>query len=142
MATKKITPEIFENICNDLGNTHEGLKYVLKKYGVFDSEFYPYLNEECANKEYKISRYTRAKEDQIQHLADEINRLTYEMADMVRKGGIYDEISINPAVKTMQIQVDSLKWQLSKLAPKKYGDKLGIEHEGNVNHVVTGMKIV
>jgi hypothetical protein len=42
----------------------------------------------------------------------------------------------------LKIQIDSLKWLLSKLAPKEYGDKVAIEHEGNVNHVVTGMKIV
>lgn len=136
--TKKITPEIFDNICNDLGNTHQGLKHVLKKYGIFDNEFYGFVN---SNDE-RISKYARAKEDQIQYLADEINKLTYEMADMVRKGGIYDEITINPAVKTMQIQVDALKWQLSKLAPKKYGDKVAVEHEGEINHVVTGMKII
>lgn len=136
--TKKITPEIFDNICYDLGNTHQGLRHVLKKYGIFDNEFYEFVN---SNDE-RIRKYARAKDEQIQYLADEINKLTYEMADMVRKGGIYDEITINPAVKTMQIQVDSLKWQLSKLAPKKYGDKVAVEHEGEVNHIVTGMKII
>lgn len=134
----EITEDIFNKVCNDMSNSPQGLTHILKPYGINRVSFLEYKEK---NKE-RIDKYARAKDAQIEYLADEINRLSYEMADMVRKGGIYDEITINPAVKTMQIQVDALKWQLSKLAPKKYGDKVAVEHEGEINHVVTGMKIV
>jgi hypothetical protein len=48
------------------------------------------------------------------------------MEEMVRGDNVYNEFNINAAVKVLQIQIDSLKWQLSKLAPKEYGDKIEV----------------
>jgi hypothetical protein len=33
-------------------------------------------------------------------------------------------------VSRSRLRVDSRKWLLSKLAPKKYGDRVGLEHYG------------
>jgi len=32
-----------------------------------------------------------------------------------------------------RLQIDTKKWELSKKAPKKYGDKLDLNHSGSVN---------
>ena len=38
------------------------------------------------------------------------------------------------------MQVDTRKWLLSKLAPKKYGEKQQVDHGGNLSiQVVTGV---
>jgi hypothetical protein len=79
-----------------------------------------------------IDKYARAKDDQIEFVADEINRLTYEMQHLLREGVTYNEINVNAAVATLRVQVDALKWQLSKLAPKKYGDKIEVENTGTL----------
>jgi hypothetical protein len=55
------------------------------------------------------------------------------MEQTIRGDKVYNEININAAVNVLKIQIDSLKWLLSKLAPKEYGDKI----EVNANTVTT-----
>lgn len=40
-------------------------------------------------------------------------------------------------VAVARLQIDTIKWQASKLAPKKYGDKLDVNHGGEVGVSVT-----
>ena len=49
------------------------------------------------------------------------------MEQTIRGDKVYNEININAAVNVLKIQIDSLKWLLSKLAPKEYGDKIQVE---------------
>ena len=50
------------------------------------------------------------------------------------------EVTEGDMVDRSRLQVDARKWLLSKLAPKKYGDKVGVQHEGGVTlNVVTGV---
>lgn len=44
-------------------------------------------------------------------------------------------------VQRSRLRVDTLKWQASKLVPKKYGDKIHQEHSGEVaiKRVVTDL---
>jgi hypothetical protein len=51
-----------------------------------------------------------AMAEDIQHLADDSE------ADPLRS----------------RLQVDARKWLMSKLMPKKYGDKVGVEHSGTI----------
>ena len=45
------------------------------------------------------------------------------------------------AVQKQRLQIDTRKWILSKLLPKKYGDLLGLDHKGDglTLNVVTGV---
>ncbi len=61
-------------------------------------------------------QYARAKEHQAEVLADEI----LSIADEVE----FDSESGNAAVQAARLRVDSRKWLLSKLLPKKYGDRI------------------
>jgi hypothetical protein len=40
-------------------------------------------------------------------------------------------------VQRSRLRVDTRKWYLSKLAPKRYGDKLELEHKGQVDIAAT-----
>lgn len=56
--------------------------------------------------------YDRAKLDGLEAMADETIALA-------------DEAAATPeAIAKARLQIDTRKWHLSKLAPKKYGDKL------------------
>ena len=68
-----------------------------------------------------VGHYARAREDQAEAHADRI----IEIAD--------DE-SIDAHHK--RIMVDARKWVASKLKPKRYGDKLDLEHKGEVGLTV------
>jgi hypothetical protein len=125
----EITDEIFNQVCEDLECSVQGLVHILKPYNINRNKFIRYYESDSD----RLNKYTRAKDGQIHYLAAEINRLTYEMEQTIRGDKVYNEININAAVNVLKIQIDSLKWLLSKLAPKEYGDKI----EVNANTVTT-----
>lgn len=84
-----------------------------------------------ANDEFR-KQYAHAREAQADTLADE----TIDIADdgtndwMERKnaegaGGVEYN---GDHVQRSRLRIDTRKWFASKLAPKKYGEKLGVEH--------------
>lgn len=79
-------------------------------------------------------RYGRARDLGLDHHAEKI----IELADVCRmgikkesgtgaNGPISKEIT-GDMVERARLQIDARKWYLSKLAPKRYGDKLAVEH--------------
>lgn len=79
-------------------------------------------------------RYARAREAQAEAMADEILSIADEECTTVRadKHGSRDDdgdgntvvVFDSAAVQRNRLRVDARKWLLSKLIPKKYGDKL------------------
>jgi hypothetical protein len=65
--------------------------------------------------------YTRAREDLIERMAQEV----IELSDS-DVGFLPDGKKDWAAVQKHKLQVDTRKWLLSKLAPKKYGDKIEV----------------
>jgi len=64
----------------------------------------------------------------------------YARACARRADAMFDEIieiadNSNDDVNRDRLRVDARKWSLSKMQPKKYGDKLDIEHGGTVTVV-------
>ena len=70
--------------------------------------------------------YTRAREDQADTLADEIQAIADEMPmETTDKDGNtrFDSAYIN----WMRLRIDSRKWVAAKLKPRKYGDRVAVE---------------
>ena len=65
------------------------------------------------------AQYTRAREVQAELLAD-------EMVD------IADSATDSQSANAARVRVDTRKWIAAKLLPKKYGDKIEMEHSGGV----------
>jgi len=85
--------------------------------GVHQSTFNVWLNQDSA----LAADYARAREDLIERMANEV----LELSD--------SDVGLQPngkrdwaAVQKHKLQVDTRKWLLSKLAPKKYGERLEI----------------
>jgi hypothetical protein len=66
-------------------------------------------------------QYTRARDQMHDVMADEILAIADSPAPLDASGRVD-----NGMVQLMRLQIDTRKWLLSKLAPKKYGDKLEI----------------
>lgn len=66
-------------------------------------------------------RYARARENLIERMANEILEISDQDVE-IQADGKKDWA----AVQKHKLQVDTRKWLLSKLAPKKYGEKLEI----------------
>jgi len=67
-------------------------------------------------------QYARAREAQ----AD----LIFEALDDVSEEA---EMATNPVkVAGLRLKADNIKWKLARMSPRKYGDKVGVEHSGSV----------
>lgn len=83
-------------------------------------------------------RYARAKESQLEVLADQLVDLadTDRVCEKVTiKADGSREVVILDQVERTKVQIDTRKWLLAKLNPKKYGDKqlhTGADGEGPV----------
>lgn len=79
-------------------------------------------------------RYLLARDIGLDCKADEFLAVasTPLRAEIVTIGPKGKEVKIVDAVDRSRLHADSLKWYLSKLAPKRYGDKLALEHSGSL----------
>lgn len=66
-------------------------------------------------------QYARAREECCDRYAEEI----VDIADAAQ-GKTSDE------VRAAQLRIDARKWVASKLKPRKYGERLGLDHSGDV----------
>ena len=84
-------------------------------------------------------QYARARADQADHYAEEIIDIADEEVTMIKRSKhgetddkeLEQEVVFDPtAVARNRLRVDARKWYASKLAPKKYGDKVQTELTG------------
>lgn len=79
-------------------------------------------------------KYAHAREKQAETLFDEM----LDIADdgyndwMTNKHG--DEITNREAIERSKLRIEARKWMLGKLKPKKYGDKVEVEHSGEITN--------
>ena len=83
-----------------------------------------------ASDEELMRQYQRAKElcvdayaEEIIEISDEGSRDTY----VDEKGR---EVINREVIARAQLRIDARKWYVARLAPRKYGDKLPVTHEG------------
>lgn len=116
----KFTPELAEQICELLA-IGKPSREVCKEVGIADSALYRWLQKDGKFQE----QYARARERQADFYVNEI----IEIADELQIEATYkgEDVTLDvssSAVARNRLRVDSRKWIASKLAPKKYGDKL------------------
>lgn len=80
-------------------------------------------------------QYARAREAQADLLADEIIEIADDAThDTItrRRNGDDDgqEVANTEWINRSRLRVDARKWMASKLAPKRYGEKITQEHTG------------
>ena len=83
-----------------------------------------------------MDQYESARLDGLETLAEEILSIADAPVGLTVTGA-----TDSGAVQKQRLQIDTRKWILSKLLPKKYGDLLGLDHKGDglTLNVVTGV---
>lgn len=108
----------------------------------------------AANEPFR-DQYARAREEQADFYAEQIVEIADEEVTMVKRSkhqhGVKEEddtedneveVAFDPtAVARNRLRVDARKWYASKLAPKKYGDKIETAHTGSMELVVKIIKL-
>lgn len=81
------------------------------------------------------AKYRRAREIQAHKLAEEIIEISNTPVKGAKtktneKGEV--ETTEGDMIEHRRLQVDARKWYLSKVLPKVYGDKMEIDHKGDL----------
>jgi hypothetical protein len=84
-----------------------------------------------ANDEKLSDQYARAREAQADLYADEIIDIADDGSRDYSKGENGETVVDHDVIARARLRVDARKWKASKLAPKKYGDKVTQEHTGD-----------
>ena len=87
--------------------------------------------------QYFVDLYARAKEEQADFMADEINEIadTQEIGEKTKITGTgrnkVVEVTKGDMIEHRRLRIDARKWTAAKLKPKKYSDK--IQHDVTIN---------
>lgn len=126
-----MTPEQFDGIVCAIAEG-ESMRAACEAQGVNRRVLFAALSTDDA----LANRYARAKAAGVELLAEEI----IDIADAREGDVIIDDdgrrIIDNEAVQRARLRIDSRKWLLSKLAPKRYGDKLEIDAKVGIGDAV------
>ena len=76
------------------------------------------------------TQYARAREKQAEHYLDEIIAISDDVSLDEIIDGEGNPRTNNEAIQRSKLKVDTRKWAMAKLAPKKYGDKITQEVTG------------
>lgn len=80
-------------------------------------------------------QYAIAKREQAELYTDEIISISDETSVIVKeKDGFTEVVLDSTAVARNRLRIDARKWVASKLLPKKYGDKVDVNHGGQIEN--------
>jgi transposase-like protein len=125
MPAPVYTPELAAQICEQV-STGKSLRQVCRELDVNESTVRKWVLDD---REGFSAQYARARELQIAAMEDEL----YEIADdgtndwmTIKRGGEDVEVPNNEVLQRSRLRIDTRKWIMSKILPKKYGDKLAL----------------
>jgi hypothetical protein len=128
------TPELATRICSQLAEG-KSLRTVCEAEDMPSKT--TVFNWLATNKAF-LDQYARAKEESADAMAEELLDIADESVAEAYKA---DPKASGAVVQAMKLRVDARKWLMSKMKPKKYGDKL--THAGDENNpvVIKGVNI-
>lgn len=127
------TSVVGDDICKRIAEG-ESLRAICSEEGMPDqTTVYRWIKDNEAFRQ----QYARAREDQAEHYLDDIIQIADDCTDDVIFLTVDDDsgeggraVIKHSAIARARVQIDTRKWAMSKLAPKKYGDKVLNEHSG------------
>lgn len=126
--------QVIDYVCEELSNSSLGVKNILAS-APHDMPTRKTVMLWLVEDESLCDTYTRAKDSQADYMAEEILDIADDSSNdyMTRKRGD-DEIEVldSEHVQRSKLRIESRKWLMSKLKPKKYGDRVNQVHEGTI----------
>jgi len=129
--TDEIRAEIL-TIC-DLIADGQSVRAIMKDRKMFcRAEFYKMVDKDEELKDH----YARAMSDRADHLFEEILTISDSQEYDVSTKEDGTEVINHNVINRNRLQVDSRKWILSKMNPKKYGDKVDVTTDGKAINIL------
>ena len=123
MAASTFTKELADIICERIANG-QSLREICRDKDMPSKEG---VRGWLIRHESFAAQYARAREAQADHFAEEILEISDDGSNdwMSRKQGDDTvEVVNHEHISRSKLRVDARKWLMSKMAPKKYGDKV------------------
>lgn len=123
------TEEKGDAVCNIISCSSLSVKRICEQVGVDYTSF----KRELQTNEALRTKYARAKQDQADHLVEEIIEISDDGTNdymTIVKGDTEYNIEDKEVTNRSKLRVDARKWAASKLFPKKYGEKLDVTTDG------------
>lgn len=146
------TQDIAEKICEEIATSSKSLRTICAQEGMPSvRSVLGWLSEgdkTDAKPEFKqfLHQYMRAREQQADFLAEEIIEIADDGSNdlmTITKGDASYEVENKEVTNRSRLRVDARKWIASKFKPKKYGDKVDLNHGGEIGlKQITGMEIL
>lgn len=116
--------ELFIKVCSEIAEG-KSLRNILKQEGMpSTATFFVWLSED----DEKLKQYTRACDIRAEVIFDEMLEIADDGTnDFVKKNladGLGVETLNSEHIQRSRLRVDTRKWLLSKLNPKKYSDRI------------------
>jgi len=123
---------IFNEICDLIASGLSLRKAIAKRKAIKKTTFLDW----CKTDEEKADQYARAIEDRTELKFESIEQDYLEEPQRDSETGRIDPAWVN----LQRLKIDAKKWELSKLMPKKYGDRLELDnkHSGELNIISLG----
>lgn len=80
-----------------------------------------------------LEQYARAKQESADAMAEEILDIADDGTNdwmEIKRGGETVEVPNNEVLQRSKLRVDTRKWLMSKMKPKKYGEKIDVMSDG------------
>lgn len=121
---------VFESICREI-ELGSSLRSALKTIGSPSSNvFYEWID----GNELKNKRYARACEERANAIFEDTLDIADDKSGDVLKNENGDEYLNQEFVQRAKLKIDTRKWMLGKMNPKKYGDKNTTVLEGGLTN--------
>jgi len=116
----------FNLICEELEKGYS-LRSILRRENMPSSRtFFKWVDESND----KVKQYERSVELRSEFLFDEIIEIADKQGEDVGEDADGNKVINHNIVQRNRLQIDARKWALSKMLPKKYGDKTDITTNG------------
>jgi hypothetical protein len=126
------TPELEQTICFRIAHGESVRTIAQDEAMPASSTIYEHLIE---SKEF-AEHYARAREAQMEAMADEILAIADDSSQDTEEVEIAEGVTVKRQntewMNRSRLRVDTRKWLMGKLAPKKYGDKIQAELSGEI----------
>jgi hypothetical protein len=147
-----LTQEIADSICEQIATSSKSLRTICAEEGMPKVRtvllWLSQGESENASEQLRLflHQYMRAREAQADFLAEEILEIADDGSNdlmTITKGDITYEQENKEVTNRSRLRVDARKWIASKFKPKRYGDKVDLNHGGEIGlKQITGMEIL
>lgn len=145
----KYTKTLADKICAELSEGKSMRTVCLSDKMPDKSTIFRWLREnEGFRDQYETAKQesTDAMAEEIQDISDDGTNDWIEKEIRDKKGRLIDKVEVlnHEHVQRSRLRIDTRKWLMAKMKPKKYGEKLDLTSDGEklATVPITGMKIV